>query len=212
MKLLAFDTVTERCSVALLADGRCASRAETAANRHASLLLPMVESLLAEAGISLSALDAVAFDRGPGSFTGLRIGAGVAQGLAFGASLPVIGVSSLETLAAACDHDRVLAALDARMGQVYWAVVGPHGEPVEVRLDRPQDVRVPAGDLHGVGSGWDAYGEVLSRSVDGGVIAYTQGCYPDARQVARLAATRLEQAAIDPALAVPLYVRDRVTS
>ena len=212
MKLLAMDTVTERCSVALLVDDQCLARVEISANRHASLILPMVESLLAEGGLSLNGLDAVAFDRGPGSFTGLRIGAGVAQGLAFGASLPVIGVSSLEALAAACDHDRVLAALDARMGQVYWAVVARGDARFDERLDRPADVRVTGQVGHGVGSGWDAYGDLLSRAGDRGLIEHTPGCFPEAEQVARLAATRVANAPTDPASAVPVYVRERVTS
>ncbi len=211
MRILAIDTVTEACSAALFLDGQCLARVEQQANRHSSLILPMVESLLAEAGATLASLDAIAFDRGPGSFTGLRIGAGVAQGLAFAASLPVCAVSSLETLAAGCAHDRVLAAIDARMGQVYWALYEAGGDEPEERLDDPDRVRVAGGGIHGVGSGWDAHAGILRHAAGDHVLAFTPGRYPMAEDVARLAATRHACAAVAPEHAVPVYIRNKVT-
>lgn len=125
MKILAVDTATEACSAALRIGEETVERFEVLGRGHAERLLPMVQEVLAEAGIALSALDGIAFGRGPGSFTGLRIGAGVTQGLAFGAGLRVVPVSDLAALAAqaaaASGHQHVLACLDARMAQVYWA-------------------------------------------------------------------------------------------
>jgi len=128
MKLLALDTSTEACTVAIAVDGRAMERFSVGGN-HSEQILPMVQELLAEAGASLKELDAVVFGRGPGSFTGLRIAAGVTQGLAFGADRPVVPVSSLAALAQGQNADRVLAAFDARMQQVYWGayVRGPGG-------------------------------------------------------------------------------------
>ena len=125
MKVLAVDTATEACSAALWVDGNLFERYEVIGRGHAERLLPMVQEVLAEAGVALSALDGIAFGRGPGSFTGLRIGAGVTQGLAFGAGLRVAPVSNLAALASRAATVRgerfVLACLDARMAQVYWA-------------------------------------------------------------------------------------------
>ncbi len=125
MKLLAIDSATEACSAALLHEGGLIERYELIGRGHAERLLPMVDELLAEAGIGLAALDAIAFGRGPGGFTGLRIAAGITQGLAAGARLPVLPVSDLAAVAAAgarqSGASRVLVCMDARMGQVYWA-------------------------------------------------------------------------------------------
>jgi len=120
MKILALETATEACSAALNIDGEIRERFEIAPRGHSELILPMLESLLAEADIPLGQVDALAFGRGPGAFTGVRIGVGVAQGVAFGAELPVLPVSTLAALAQATDAGQVLAALDARMDEVYW--------------------------------------------------------------------------------------------
>ena len=128
MKILALDTATEACSAALLIDGEIRERFEIAPRAHARLLLPMLEDLLAEAGLKPAQLDAIAFGRGPGSFTGLRIAASVAQGIAFAADLPVLPVSTLAALAwpalRAARADQVFAAIDARMGEIYCAGFG----------------------------------------------------------------------------------------
>ena len=124
MKLLALDTATEACSAALLVDDAIIERYELAPRRHAALILPMIEAVLAEAGIGVAQLDALAFGCGPGAFTGLRIAAGVAQGIALAGGLPVVPVSTLAAIAchavARYGVERVAAAIDARMGEVYW--------------------------------------------------------------------------------------------
>ncbi|MGB1311163.1 MAG: tRNA (adenosine(37)-N6)-threonylcarbamoyltransferase complex dimerization subunit type 1 TsaB, partial [Leucothrix sp.] len=130
MKILAIETATEACSAALYHDGGIISRYELAPRKHTQLILPMMDSLLAEAGLSKQALDAIAFGRGPGAFTGLRIAVGVTQGLALALDRPVIPISSLAAMAqqvldatvdlasAMLDY---IPAIDARMGEVYWA-------------------------------------------------------------------------------------------
>lgn len=213
MKIVAIDTVTDRCSAALAIDGEYRVRSETSRNRHSSLILPMIGQLLAEAGIVIGDVDAIAFDRGPGSFTGVRIGAGVAQGLAFAADLPVVGVSSLQALAAACGRDQVLAAIDARMGQVYWALIRNDSNSADSReehLDDPSRVRVDCSDVHGVGSGWDAYSDILEGAAKSPV-SWTPGCHPGADWVARLAGELLCNGGGDaPETALPVYLRNHV--
>lgn len=216
MKLLAFDTATEVCTVALWLDGQILERVENE-SRHSEHLLAMIDTLLVEAGIGLQQLDAVAFGRGPGSFTGLRIGAGVAQGLAFGAGLPVAPVSSLAALAQGIDAGRVLAAFDARMQQVYWGeyVRGVEGLMVrqgDERVIAPQSVPSPAGEgWVGAGSGWDAYSALLGERVGSGLHAWQPGRHPQARDVARLAVDDVLRGRVLPAeQALPVYVRDDV--
>ena len=147
MKILAVDAATEACSAALLRDGAVAELYEVIGRGHAGRLLPMADELLNGAGVAVGELDAVAFGRGPGGFTGLRIAAGVAQGLAAGSNRPVLPVSSLAAVAAAAARlsgsTRVLVCMDARMGQVYWAAYDCSGEvPVAVTDERLAD---PAG-------------------------------------------------------------------
>ena len=123
-KILALDTATENCSVALLVNDRVYVRREVAPRDHTKKILPMVDEVLKEAGLSLNELDALAFGRGPGSFTGVRIGIGIAQGLAFGAELPMIGISTLQAMAQGSYRNmratHVACAIDARMSEVYW--------------------------------------------------------------------------------------------
>ena len=125
MRILAIDTATEACSAALWNDGAQSAHFEICPREHTQRILPLVQEVLTESGTTLSELDALAFGRGPGSFTGVRIGIGIAQGLALGAELPMIGVSTLATMAQGAwrktGATRVLAAIDARMGEVYWA-------------------------------------------------------------------------------------------
>ncbi|MGH7490350.1 MAG: tRNA (adenosine(37)-N6)-threonylcarbamoyltransferase complex dimerization subunit type 1 TsaB, partial [bacterium] len=124
MKLLAVDTATERCSVALWVDGKIIQQERTLNRAHAEVVLPMVAALLAEAGYTLNQLDGIGFGRGPGGFTGVRVAVSVAQGLAFGAGLPVLPISDLEAMAAGAfrlhGEPRILVCMDARMGEVYW--------------------------------------------------------------------------------------------
>lgn len=218
MKLLALDTSTEACTVAVSIDGRVMERFSVGGN-HSEQILPMVQELLAEAGVSLKVLDAIVFGRGPGSFTGLRIAAGVTQGLAFGADRPVVPVSSLAVLAQGQNADRVLAAFDARMQQVYWGayVRGPGGL-VELTGEEsvlaPSDVPEPetVGWL-GAGSGWDRYHQVLLARVPHAVTQWRPNCYPHAGDLARLgdAAVRAGHT-VAPDQAIPIYIRDNVAT
>lgn len=216
MKLLALDTSTENCSVALWLDGEVLSRQELAGQRHSDLILPMLEELLGEAGITLGALDGIAFGEGPGSFTGLRIGCGVAQGLALGAGLPVLGISTLRALAAERGAERVIACLDARIGEIYhaayeqrsgdWHTVSAPG------LGFAQDAPALEGDgWEGVGSGFAAYAEALQQRYAGQLAGVDGSVHPQAAAMVRLAAPRFEQGlGHDASLAAPLYIRNKV--
>lgn len=213
MKFLAFDTATEWCSAALWVDGACTHREIHAGQKHSELLVPMLMELLAESGLSLKQLDGLVYGMGPGSFTGLRIACGVAQGLALGADLPVLGISTLETLAEEAGADQVLACLDARMNEVYAALYQREGEAWRCQAGPlvcpPGAVPMPDGDAYvGVGSGFAAYPEIAQsrplRRVDASLI-------PHARAMARLAAPRLQRGEGLPAEnAEPLYIRDKV--
>ena len=217
MKLLALDTSTEACSVALSIDGHIESLFELVHQRHSERILPLIDAVMAAAACSLKQLDAIAFGRGPGSFTGLRIGAGVVQGLAFGIDVPVVPVSSLAALAQAVAQPRVWAAFDARMGQVYCAPfvrdaqdwVATQG--VEQVL-APSSVTPPPG-AHwvGVGSGWDRYSATLLAQLAPAVTTWLPSRYPHAREVARLGAHAYDQGVrVAAELALPVYVRDQV--
>ena len=216
MKILAFDTSTEACSVAVWADGATIERLELG-SQHSERILPMVQEVLAEAGLGLKQLDAIAFGRGPGSFTGLRIGAGVTQGLAFGADLPVVPVSSLAALAQGVDAPKVLAAFDARMQQVYWGVyarnaqglMGLQGGEIVIA---PKDVPMPDGaGWMGAGGGWDQYAGELSLRLGDKIKEWRRQCLPRARHVAELGAAAFQAGqAVPPEQALPVYVRDEV--
>jgi tRNA threonylcarbamoyladenosine biosynthesis protein TsaB len=216
MKLLALDTSTEACSVALWLDGEAREQFELA-SQHSERILPMVDGLLAEAGVKLTQLDALAFGRGPGSFTGLRIGAGVAQGLAFGADLPVVPVSSLAALAQGQDADRVLAALDARMQQVYWGAYARNPQGL-MALQGPEQVlapdRVPLPEGEGwtgAGPGWDAYHAALQARLGQHLRTWQARQFPHARHVAELGIAAFQAGqAVAAEQAVPVYIRDDV--
>lgn len=216
MNILALDTSTEACSAAIWVDGQVAERFELG-NRHSERILAMVHEVLAESGLALSRLDAVAFGRGPGSFTGLRIGAGVAQGLAFGADIPVAPVSSLAALAQAVDANRVLAAIDARMSQVYVGAFIKNEEGIaELSGDEhvmdPSEISLPAGDeWMGAGSGWDQYHAPLLARLGARVIDWKRHIYPRARHIGLLAAVLCRAGKALPAeQALPVYIRDDV--
>ncbi|MBB3345113.1 tRNA (adenosine(37)-N6)-threonylcarbamoyltransferase complex dimerization subunit type 1 TsaB [Luteimonas sp. RC10] len=202
MKLLAFETATEACSVALWDDGCVLHRSEIAPRRHAELALPWAEALLAEAGIARRQLDAVAVSRGPGAFTGVRLGIALVQGVALALDRPVVAVSTLAVLAmraGAGEGAHVLAAIDARMGEVYRAAFA-------MRADGPEamsDERVGAPDtveLPGTGAAWSGVG--TGFGVADGVLAARLGASP-----ARIDATALPQAADLAALAAAAFAR-----
>ena len=220
-KILAIDTSTEACSAALLCDGQVHDRYQLAPREHGRLILKMIDEVLTDAGLSLKQLDALAFGRGPGAFTGVRIATGVIQGLAFGADLPVLPVSSLAALAqgAARQHSatRVLAALDARMGEIYWGVYQSDaaGLMVEVEVERvcpAQQVVAPAGaDWFGVGSGFAAYAEILRERLGAALSGCAPDEYPQARDIAVLGAAAFARGeGVSAELALPVYLRDNV--
>jgi len=218
MKLLAFDTATEVCTAALWLDGEVRERLERR-SQHSEHLLPMIDALLKEAGVGLRQLDAIAFGRGPGSFTGLRIGAGIAQGLALGAGLPLVPVSSLATLAQGIGAERVLAAFDARMQQVYWGAYWRNSkglvEPMQAEVVA-DPVAVPFPEGHGWvggGPGWDVYGKQLEQRLGYAVEHWVAGALPQARHLAVLAAVAFAAGqTVPPENAVPVYIRDGVAT
>ncbi|MGH8280517.1 MAG: tRNA (adenosine(37)-N6)-threonylcarbamoyltransferase complex dimerization subunit type 1 TsaB [Gammaproteobacteria bacterium] len=221
MKILALETSSERCSAALLVDAEVIERAQLAQRAHAELLLPMVESLLAEAGVTLTALGAVAFGRGPGGFTGLRVATSVAQGLAFGADLPVVPVSDLAVVAEGAHRlhgaQTILACLDARMQEVYWCGFNASGPGRMEALGNEQlgpaaMVTPPApGPWFGAGSAFGIYARVLSTRLGASLMGTDAGLLPMARDVATLAAGLLAVGRVVRADdALPVYLRDRV--
>ena len=216
MKLLVLDTSTEWCSAALWLDGQIHARRVLAEQRHSSLLLPMVDELLRETGLTLRQLDGIGYGSGPGSFTGLRIACAVTQGLAFGADLPVVGVSTLESIAEQTGADRVLTVLDARMAEVYWAAYRRDGAGwcavTDPRLALPESVTVPdEGDWVGAGNGFAALGEVLRPRLAARLARIDDVLMPDAAAMAPLAARAFERGeGVDAALAAPIYLRDKV--
>ena len=207
MRFAALETSTEWCSVAVWRDGEIAALERRAGHRHSELVLPMLESLL-----GTTKLDAVAFGAGPGAFTGLRIACGLAQGLAFAHGLPVIGISTFEALAQEAGAARVVACIDARMREVYYAALekraGRWREVIAAQCVAPQSAPRPPGDgWVGCGSGFDVYGEVLRNKVS----SVKSQVHPTAVALAQLAAPRLAAGeGVDAALATPVYLRDKV--
>lgn len=221
MKILALDTATEACSAALYDDGRVLERYTLAPREHTALILPMLDELLAESGYTLKDMDCLGFGRGPGAFTGVRIAAGVVQGIAFAADLPVVPVSTLAALAlVALDEtamDYAFPCIDARMGEVYWGVYGRSAGDIpelwqKERVCAPAWVDCPESVVGVVlGSGWAAYGEVLRQRLPSQVGAELTGRYPRANAVARLTAEGFKQGRqVAAELAVPVYLRDNV--
>lgn len=213
MKILALETSGERASVALWRDGDVVERAITAVNQHSRVVPAMIDEILREAELSLSGLDAIAFGSGPGAFTGLRIACGVAQGLALGADLKVVAVPTLQAIAAAAQRERVLAATDARMGEIYIAayVREPSGWRCELEptLCRPETAPAVHGSWSAVGNGFEIYAAELARRYGAQIETTLTGVQADARYVAELAALPHAQW-LDPAQAAPLYVRNKV--
>jgi tRNA threonylcarbamoyladenosine biosynthesis protein TsaB len=215
MLILALETSTDFGSCALWRDGTLSERLCPAGKPHSETLLPLVRELLAEAGVTIGQLDGIAFGVGPGAFTGLRVACGAAQGLAVAAGVPLLPVTSLETLAAQSGAERVLALLDARMGEVYSGTYVRSGEGYalqgEIRVSAPEAVALPgeSGWL-ACGNGVAAYPALLERLNAAGIPVRVD-LLPTAAAVARLAAPRAGRGeGIDAALAAPLYIRDKV--
>jgi len=211
MIILALETATDPGSIALWRHGEIIARSCPEGLSNSQTLLPLAESTLREAGLGFADLEGIAFGAGPGSFTGLRVSCGVAQGLAVARDLPLLGVGTLDAMALVSGGERVLVALDARMGEVYYAIF-EHGEVQgEIGVYSPDAVPLPASQgWLACGNGLAAYPalrERLSPFVD----AWMPEVMPSAEAIVRLAAPRLERGEqIDPADAVPLYVRNKV--
>lgn len=221
MRILALDTATEACSCALYVEGTCEELHELAPRRHAELILPMVTQLLETSGLSLSQLDGIAFGRGPGSFTGIRIAAGIAQGFAFGAGVPIIPVSTLMGLAQggyrAFGEEKILVAIDARMQQVYWggyrlATRGVMTTTIPECVKAPPELPLPGGPgWYGVGNGWRVYHAALHCRLRSKIHGWTATLMPHAQDIAVLGAESLAQGGgLAPEKALPIYLRDGV--
>lgn len=222
-RILAIDTATEACSVAIWNQGETHALFELCPREHTQRILPLVQQVLAESGLTLSQLDALAFGRGPGSFTGVRIGIGIAQGLALGADLPMLGISTLQTMAQGAwrttGAQRVLAVIDARMGEIYWGQferqqdgnwLQSEGEAVlspSQALERA--LRLQGAWAH-VGTGWQTYPDLVAASslnvTDG------QMLLPQAEDMLRLALQAWQEGlAVNVENAKPTYLHNEVT-
>ncbi|GAB2501751.1 tRNA (adenosine(37)-N6)-threonylcarbamoyltransferase complex dimerization subunit type 1 TsaB [Lysobacter humi (ex Lee et al. 2017)] len=217
MKLLAFETSTEACSVALWLDGEVIERFEVAPRRHAELALPWADALLAGAGIARGALDAIAVGRGPGAFTGVRLGLALAQGVALGLDRPLVPVSTLAALALpqAVDDAPVLAAIDARMGELYvgrFRRAGADVEPLAPEaLLPPEGVDVEGTGWRGAGTGFGARDGLLATRLQPAFVLIDPCALPHAADTARLAAIAFERGeALPPERVEPAYLRDNV--
>lgn len=225
MKFLALDTSTEACSVALALDGQILALDEVCPQQHSKRILPMLQQLLADAGVSLHQLDGIIFGRGPGSFTGVRIGVSVAQGLAFGADLPVFGVSTLAAMAQAAavqqNATEVIAAIDARMAEVYIAAF-TLDEAGLMQAITPEIAAKPAAlpevltslsftsRVLGVGTGWQTYSQALQQLAP--ALIADSILYPSAQFMLPFASRAWQQQLfVSAEQAEPVYVRDEVT-
>lgn len=230
MKILALETSSDACSVALSINGDVRQLYEIAPRQHGERIIPMVDQLLNEAAFTLNELDAIAYGRGPGSFIGLRIASGVTQGLAFAADLPVIPVSSLAAIAQRCvdssrqaslqlqQEPQILVAVDARMEEIYWAHYQYNIDSAVVQLQGMEHVARPENlpvfkqqHMVGAGSGWQVYAQTLAAST--GITTFVEDLLPDAASVAAIAVTSAKQGAtVQAHQAQPIYVRDKVAN
>ena len=234
MNVLAIDTSTEYCSIALDCGDRVHSRHVRAGNTHSEIALPLLDELLREAGMTFAAVDAIAYGEGPGSFTGLRIGAGIVQGLALSRGLKVLGISTLEVLAEAATMQdandrvkdandrvqdastRVIACLDARMSEIYHAAYVRDGDGWRCEsapgVFPPRSAPTVQGEgWTGAGSGFAAYGEILAARYGVQIVRVLPDTWPAATALLRLAGPRLLRGeGGDAASAVPIYLRDKV--
>jgi len=222
MKILAIDTATEGCSAALLNDDEIITRLEVVPRKHADLILPMLDEILAEAQLSVKQLDALAFGRGPGAFTGVRIATGVIQGIAFGSDLPVVPVSTLRALAQRTyneyQHKSVLTAFDARMDEVYWAEYELDENEImrlqgEEQVIAPQHVILSSSQQQwvGSGSGWAAYTDDLKQAVSTDLISLYPDMITRADEIVALASHDFESGmAVSAENALPVYLRNKV--
>ncbi len=219
MNLLALDTSTEFLSLALTKNDRIFTHYQAAGSAASQLVLPQIQVLLDAANMQLKDLDGIAFGAGPGAFTGVRIASGVAQGLGYGANLPVVGINTLTAVAEASGQQKAIVCLDARMGEIYHAALVKQNDIwIEIsatKVCKPQAAPLLEGnDWVGVGSGWAAYGEVLTQIYANNL---SQSSYfiaditPTAEAILRLAQPVFESGQAKPAAeAMPIYIRNRV--
>ena len=216
MKLLALDASTEFLSLALRADEEIYRHDQHAGQTASQLILPQIQILLDAAKLELTDLDGIAFGAGPGSFTGVRVACGVAQGLGFGANIPVVGVNGLMALAQASGAERVIAATDARMGEVYLAAYEKKGtgwtEVQAAGVYKPNEVPEIEGEgWVGVGTAWHVFEEILSQRYQQNIVKKLPDNTPKAEAIMALASPQFESGLARPASeAKPIYIRNRV--
>ena len=216
MNILALDTSSEYCSVALWRAGALEAREVLAGQRHSELVLAMVHELLSCHGLKVMQLDGIAYGAGPGSFTGLRIACGVTQGLAFAGGLPVVGIGTLLAMAELSGADRVVCCIDARMHEIYHAAyerANAGWRPVEGPSVCAPDAAplLPGAGWLGAGNGFSVYAEALAQRYGGSLRRVDPDIHPRAHEIVRLALPAFEQGrGVDAAQALPLYVRDKV--
>lgn len=216
MKIIAFDTSSNYCSAALWIDGEILSQSIHAGQRHSELLLPILQELLAKNRLALAQLDGIAFGAGPGSFTGLRIACGVAQGLAFGSSLPVIGISTLEALAQQAGSNSVITAIDAHMGEIYHAAYVKSFDSWETAsiptLCLPRNAPLISGNNWvGCGSAFDKYYDELKSHYGSSISRFENGFVPHAREIVQLAEQGFRKGlGVDPENVTPIYIRNKI--
>lgn len=221
--ILAIETASERCSVALHSQGKLYSVESEQPRGHADLILSMVQNVLEQSEVELQQLDALAYSKGPGAFTSIRIGISVVQGLALGANLPVIGASSLEVMAHKFRHDEgriILPALDARMNEVYfgaYVIKAKRAIPLQAdQVAKPEYIKLME-NLHitqalSVGSGWQVYHEEMNSRFNQIDLSHNPECYPHAIDLVDIAYAQYQANDLLTADQVlPVYIRDNVT-
>lgn len=220
MKLLAIETATEACSAAVLLEGEVLFRHQIAPRQHTALILSMVDQLLQDTGLQLKDFDALAYGRGPGAFTGVRIATGLIQGLAYGADLPVIPVSTLAALAqsAASTASNIISAIDARMGEIYWCRYVTSGTGlvtalVDEQVSSPDQILIDENKSYfGVGTGWETYQSELATVMGKQLLGSDGNRYPDARDILSLAEYEYQKGnTVSAQDALPVYIRNKVT-
>ena len=219
MKLLAFDTSTDACTVAVMVDRQVHVDHRLAARQHGTLLLPMIDKLMAQAGITAAQLDALIYGRGPGSFTGVRIGVATAQGIALGADIGVCGVSTLQSIAQGCHRQHadtsVAVSIDARMDEVYFCEYQCDQHELmmplaDEQIARPDAVHREAA-RYWAGSGAERYEQILQEKYSVDITCIRRECLPQAVDLLTIGAGRIRQGQLEPAeLASPVYLRNSV--
>ncbi len=237
-KILTIDTATDTCSVALYcqdktAQPQIAQRQATNQIGHSQVALQLIYELFAEQNCAKNDLDLIVVDVGPGSFTGLRIGIGIAKGLAYATKTPILGISSLETLAAQCNQGMVISCIDARMGEIYSGVFQCHkdrrpthlgkltvGDPLALEIPTPKIPHAPPDNIRGIGSGWDVYQKQLQQSLQqqslgqpsGQPIEVLENRYPQAKSLLKLGLLTPKSEWSDGLNLNAAYIRNRVAT